>query len=109
MSESPGFEWLSAELEQRTALSRLEARGTVRLVLKEAGLETSSVTPAQLGVVMTRLLPTALVRRGVTEASALCDKLGIDLRVFARTVPATTDATYALFERLGNDPREDKK
>lgn len=109
MSDAPGFEWLSAELERRTALSRLEARGTVRLVLKEAGLESSHVTTTQLGVVVTRLLPTALARRGVVEAAALCDKLAIDLRAFARTVPATTDPTYAVFERLGNDPREGKK
>lgn len=109
MSESQGFEWLSTELEGRTSLSRLESRGTVRLVLKEAGLESSHATPAQLGVVVTRLLPTALERRGVEGAVALCDKLAIDLRAFARTVPASSDPTYAVFERLVSNPREGEK
>ena len=39
MSAGEAFEWLCAELERSTALDRLEARGTVRLTLREAGFE----------------------------------------------------------------------
>ena len=44
---SPVFEFVAGEIERRSALATLEARGTVRLALKRAGLESSSVTSAQ--------------------------------------------------------------
>ena len=44
MANSTAFEWLCEQLETHTSLDRLEARGTVRLTLKEAGLEASRVS-----------------------------------------------------------------
>ena len=44
MASTPSFEWVSQELERITSLERLEARGTLRLVLKKAGLDASGVT-----------------------------------------------------------------
>lgn len=66
MDYSPAFEWLCSELEQRTRFARIEARGTVRLVLKDAGLEPRSVTAAQRGRGGVRPLPRhAAQARGV--------------------------------------------
>ena len=48
MPDSAAFEWTCNELEERCSLDRLEARGTVRLALKQAGLEARSVTPEQM-------------------------------------------------------------
>jgi hypothetical protein len=110
VSDSRVFEWLSEQLELRTSLSRLEARGTIRLVLKEAGLDAATVTPAQLGVVVTRLLPDALQKRRVNDASGLCDRLLEALRAYASEMPAPVQETaYDVFERIGRDPTRERK
>ncbi len=41
------FEFIAAQLEERTALDKLEARGTLRIALKEAGLDLRAVTPSR--------------------------------------------------------------
>lgn len=58
MATSTAFEWLCERIEAETALDRLEARGTVRIALKEDGLEAVSVTPGQIAVVLSRVLPS---------------------------------------------------
>ena len=70
MASTPSFEWVSQELERITSLERLEARGTLRLVLKKAGLDASGVTVRQMEVVIRELLPKILERRGVRCATA---------------------------------------
>jgi hypothetical protein len=72
VADSPVFDRSCDELEARTALDRLAARGTVRLALKEAGLEVTSVDAAQMGVVLQRVLPSELERRGVADAASVC-------------------------------------
>ena len=72
MADAPAFDWVCSELEQRTPLDRLEARGTVRLALKEAGLDGRSVTAEQMKVVLEKLMPGELEARGVEDAGSLC-------------------------------------
>jgi hypothetical protein len=62
-------------LERLTQLSRLQARGTVRLVLRQAGLEPHAVTPEQLTVVVERLLPAALSSRHVPDADYVAGRI----------------------------------
>jgi hypothetical protein len=110
MSESPVFAWLGDALEKRTSLSRIEARGTVRLVLKDAGLEPGAVNAAQMGVVITRLLPSALERRGVSDVSVLCETLCSELRTFAKTLSLPVkDTAYDVFERMGSDSKKERR
>lgn len=110
MSESPAFGWLGDALEKRTSLSRIEARGTVRLVLKDAGLEPGAVNAAQMGVVIARLLPMALERRGVADASGLCQALGDELRACANTLSQPVkDSAYDVFERMGSDSKKERR
>ena len=42
MVTSPVFEWVARQLEATTLMSRLEARGTIRLALQELGLTVQS-------------------------------------------------------------------
>jgi hypothetical protein len=65
MADSAAFDALCAVLEEHTSLGRLEARGTVRIALKEAGLDARWVTPDELRVVVQRVLPKALRDRGI--------------------------------------------
>lgn len=101
MAHSPAFERVCDGLEARTSLERLEARGTVRLALKRAGLEPHSVSPAELGVVLERLLPDELSARGVADASAVCAALRADLDAVDSS-PAAADSPEAVFARLGS-------
>jgi len=104
VGESTVFEWLSAALEQRAPLTRLEARGTVRLVLKGAGLEPASVRANQMQVVLERMMPAALTRRGVEDAEDLCRELATELRERGPQLPdADAETPYDVFERLDND------
>jgi predicted nucleotidyltransferase len=99
MADSPAFEYVCNELEARSDLDRLAARGTVRLALKEAGLDARSVTPEQLGVVLDKILPAELTARGVEAAASLGEDLRAGLARLEIEAPAETPET--VFARLG--------
>jgi hypothetical protein len=70
MSDSPIFEFVCEHVESEAKLSRLEARGTVRLLLKEVGLDAQQVTKGAAMLAVDRFLEQALrVRRVVDPAS----------------------------------------
>ena len=73
VSDSPVFDRTCDELEQRTTLDRLAARGTVRIALKSAGLEVTSVDAAQMGVVL-RGSSRASSRRAGLPTQRACAK-----------------------------------
>jgi hypothetical protein len=72
---SPLFERVCNELETRTGLSLIEARGTVRIALKEAGLEPNQVSRNQMMVVLAKVLPHELLARGIEDGHAVCRDL----------------------------------
>lgn len=106
MAGSSVFDWVSQELERRTAMRLIEARGTVRLVLKQAGLEAATVTATQMQVVLIRLMPKALAARHVDDAEALCGELARHVHDATVDQPAPAESAYDVFRRLGRD--EDK-
>ena len=65
------FDFVAEQLERRSSLDRLAARGTLRIVCKMAGLEPKTITPAQLLVICERVLPGELEKRGVAEAAVV--------------------------------------
>jgi hypothetical protein len=93
MADSSAFVWMCEELETKSGLSRLEARGTVRLALKEAGLRGEDLTPSQAATVAQHVLPAELSARRVADVEALCQHL-------AQGVQALAD------ERSGASPDE---
>ena len=102
MAGSQAFEWLCEAIEAGTALARLEARGTVRIALKDAGLEARAVTPAELTVVVQKILPRELRQRGVTDEAKLCGRLVAGLaNPAAPAAGAAPDSPDAIFRRLG--------
>jgi hypothetical protein len=74
VADSPAFEFVCGEIERLTQLSRLEARGTVRLALKEAGLGTAA-RPREIKVVIEKVLPRELGTRGVASAEQVCSEI----------------------------------
>jgi hypothetical protein len=101
MSTAAAFDHVCEGLERRTSLDRLQCRGTVRLALKEAGLDAGRVRPAEMAVVLERLLPDALRSRGVEEPEALCRELAGGLA--ALPAAAGADTPEAIFRRLAGE------
>jgi hypothetical protein len=102
MASSQSFEWVSEELERVTSLDRLQARGTLRLVLKKAGLDASSVTTKQMEVLLRELLPKELQSRGVEDEASACDHLLRGLRAANLSdAESSVESPEAVFERLG--------
>jgi len=99
MADSPVFEFVSEFLEGSTSLDRLESKGTVRLALKQAGLEARSVTTDQMVVVLEKIMSHELTTRGAADVEPLLDRLGGDLN--ARNFDTESDSPEAVFARLG--------
>ncbi len=74
-SESPFFERTCQLLEQTTALSQLQARGTIRLALKEAGFDSRSVNRPQMLATVLQSLPAELSRVGVEDSEGVCEQI----------------------------------
>ena len=75
MADSKAFDVLCGALEENSSLDRLEARGTVRLALKNAGLDAGSLTHEQLRVIFEKRMPDELKARGVEDAGAVVSAL----------------------------------
>jgi len=99
VADSEAYEYVSGAIEAETSLDRLEARGTVRLALKQAGLDPSSVSAAQMKVVLDRVLPAELAARGIDAAEDACSKVKSGLAGIADTTSG--DTPEAVFSRLG--------
>jgi hypothetical protein len=96
------FDFVAGEIEERTDLGRLEARGTVRIALKESGLDARSVTLEQMGVVLERVMPDELRSRGVERPDALCNAIAAAVKSQHDSRPGGSDESPEdVFRRLG--------
>ena len=95
------FDFATERLEHHASLERLEARGTLRIALKAAGLDPKNLTGAQLQVVFEKLMPGELESRGVNDVRDVCAAVLTDL---ARAGGAAEDASATspdeIFRRL---------
>ncbi len=94
------FEVVAAEVERRTDLSRLEARGTVRLALREGGLDARAVTAEQMTVILRRVLPAEMRSRGIDEPERICDSILAALARAPLHTSLETDSPEDIFRRL---------
>jgi hypothetical protein len=99
VTQSPVFEWLSQRLEVATGWTHLVARGTVRLALKEMGLDPRTVGRREMIAALRSTLGRSLEMRRVASAGALCDRLERDLAT--ANLPAAGDSPEEIFKRLG--------
>jgi hypothetical protein len=77
----------------------LEARGTLRIALKQAGLDPASVKADELCVVARMVLPQELAARGIADTESLCERLRSGLAEIQDS--AGVDSPEAVFARLG--------
>ena len=97
------FDFAAEQLEHHTPLDRLEARGTLRIALKESGLDPKRITPGQLCVILAKVLPRELETRGVKDPAAACDAVTHDLtQSCALTDTSPASDPHEAFRRLGD-------
>jgi len=95
------FEFIAAKIQAQTGLDQLEARGTLRIALKEAGLDPRNVTQEQMSVMLDKTMPRELVARGVEQAESLCRSLITGLKSFHGPASAGGESPEDVFRRLG--------
>ncbi len=97
------FDLAAERLEHHTGFARLEARGTLRIAIKAAGLEPKKLIGAQLQVVFEKVMPEELDSRGVSDVQDVCAAVLVDLES-ARDAAADARATSPdeIFRRLAD-------
>ena len=96
------FEFVASTLQDATELDKLEARGTVRIGLKEAGLDARGVSKEQMAVMLQRTMPKELSSRGVESPDTICQSLVTALKGFsAADGEKSSESPEDVFRRLG--------
>ena len=100
MATSPVFDWVCEALEASSSFDTLEARGTIRIALKDAGLDPRDVEAQQMQVLLELVLADELTSRGVENADEVCRGLVVGLK--AQSFAAgSSESPDAVFARLG--------
>ena len=73
MADSNVFVWLCKQMADQTSLNTLESRGTVRIAIKQAGLNSRTIQRDEMTAVLRKVMPGELSLRGVEGAEALCE------------------------------------
>ncbi len=96
------FDIAAETLERNTNLDRLAARGTLRIALKEAGLDANKLTIPQLRATFEKLMPKELDARGVGDAEEKCKTSMDEIARSADAIDiASSTSPDAVFKRLG--------
>ncbi len=103
MADNPAFNALCDALEKSTSLDGISARGTIRIAIKNAGLDPAFATAAELVVVVQRILPDELESRG--EDVGVCDALVDSLLALSGTSDQTNrpERVFGRMAALGTD------
>ena len=95
------FDFVSDELERHTRLEKLEARGTVRLALKAAGLDARTVTTPQMVATLEKVMPNEMKLRGVDDGEQVCRRIVNALEAaHPASAAANQESPEAIFRRL---------
>jgi hypothetical protein len=95
------FEWACELLENNTTMNRLQARGTLRLVLGNAGLDIATLTAGQLRVVASKLLAKELRSRAIVNPEQLCAALTVVPPEVEKAASPLHPTPEDVFKRLG--------
>jgi hypothetical protein len=98
------FDLAAEKLEGATDMDRLAARGTLRIALKEAGLDPHKLTIPQLRAVFEKLMPKELDARGVSDSAATCKAvIGVIASAASEADSAAANSPDEIFKRLGGN------
>lgn len=96
------FDVAAENLERATDMDRLAARGTLRIAVKEAGLDPHTLTVPQLRAVFEKLMPRQLEAQGVSNAAAASQAMISEIASSAEEIDIASSASPDdVFKRLG--------
>ena len=96
------FDIAADKLGESSEMDRLAARGTLRLALKQAGLDVQNLTVPQLRAVFEKLMPQELEARGVPDPAATCIAVMNEVANAASTADLEASSSPdEIFKRLG--------
>ena len=101
MADSAAFDIAAEALENKTNLDRLEARGTIRILLRQVGLDAKTVGAKDLRIVIEKLLAKELSNRGVSDPHLVIEALQAVLVNGPES--RTGDSPADVFARLGGE------
>lgn len=99
--ESEAFTLVCEHLIRTTGLDPPAARGTVRLALREAGLDAARVSAGQMRVVVSKLLPVELRSLRIADVEGHCHALEGRLARLQKGADSGGDTPERVFERIG--------
>ena len=99
MADSETFTSAARVIEDNTHLNAMQARGLVRLLLKETGLDARSFTPQQMTQLGRTMLEGALAKNGIADTRSVVEKWL--LRAGGLQAPTLTDSVEEVFARMG--------
>lgn len=98
--ELDAFTIVADRLCELSALDRLEARGTLRIALKKAGVDAKHLGRDDLEATFAEILPAELEARGCADSKAICDAI---LNSLGGDVPeSSTRSSDEIMRRLGS-------
>lgn len=103
MADSVVFDFVAEELERTTNLDRLEARGMLRVVLRQALFDSKSLTVKQMQLVIDRLLAAHLCRCAVENPESVCEGLTRNLKAKGFG-PSLAESPDEIFGRMLQRP-----
>jgi len=89
------FDKTSELLESLTEMTRLQSRGTVRLILNAAKADANAVSREKMIELLTAALAEELSKRGFTNSGAVVQELIAKLRV-----APISDTAYDIFSKI---------
>ena len=101
MADSAAFDCASTALEQETEFDRLESRGTIRILLKQGGLDAKTVGSGDLATAIKLLLAGELESRGVKDPAPVITAVVAALAAVPDSEVA--DSPENVFARLGGN------
>ena len=98
--DSDAFTIVADRLCSLSELDRLEARGTIRLAFKQAGVDAGCFGMGELEAVFSRIMPRELEARGCSDSQAVCKAVMSSLD---GALPATgARSSDEIMRRLGS-------
>jgi hypothetical protein len=82
-------------LEKQTSFTRLQSRGTIRLILKEANIDPQAIEKAEMVKLLKAKLASELEKRGVSEGPEVTEQL-----VAAVEKTKFADTAYDVFKKI---------
>jgi hypothetical protein len=96
--QSPVFEWIADKIAATAGWSSLVARGTVRLALKEMGLDPRTVGKKEMATALRTSLGRLLEAHKVPDSAGLCDRL--EREIWSVQLASPAESPEAVFKRL---------